>query len=141
MSSWLPISQDSDFSLQNLPYGVFSTEQLSSPRAGVAVGDSVLDIKVLAQRGVFDDLGFDTGTLAHETLNEYAALGRSVHRRVRRHIQEILRSDTSLGHVLRDNEPLRREAVVPLKEVTMHLPMSVAEYTDFFCTPHHARNV
>jgi fumarylacetoacetase len=140
MASWVPVSPESDFSLSNLPYGVFSTEG-SNPRIGVAIGDSVLSLSVLAKEHVFDDLNFDTTTLQASTLNEYAALGRKCHRTVRSRLIEILKEDTKHGDVLRDNQSLREQALVSLDKVQMHLPMKISEYTDFFVGLPHAETV
>jgi fumarylacetoacetase len=74
-------------------------------------------------------------------LNSYASLGLTVHRKVRAHLQELLRSGTTLAHVLRDDDELRANAFVPMEDVTMHLPMNIAEFTDYFTSPYHAKNV
>jgi len=140
MASWVKVSDDSDFSLQNLPYGVFSTTTLG-PRIGVAIGQYVLDLKALAQEHVFDDLDFDVATLGEATLNPYAGLGRDVHSKVRRKLQQLLDENTKLGDVLRDNEKRRELCLIPSDSVTMHLPVHVGDYTDFFIGIHHANNV
>lgn len=140
MASWVPIEKTSDFSLQNLPYGIFSTKD-SDPRIGVAIGEYVLDLKVLAEEGVFPDLGSDIGTLKQSALNAYAALGRSVHSRVRKRLQSLLENTTQTGDVLRDNEQLREKALIPMSGVQMHLPMIIGDYTDFFVGLHHAVTV
>lgn len=143
MASWIPIEAESDFSLQNLPYGVFSATPDQERRIGVAVGNQVLDLKALARNGAFATLGddFDTSSLEEPTLNRYATLGRAVHRKVRAFLQDVLGENTTLGDVLRDNSALRSEALIPIQSVKMHLPVSVGNYTDFFTTPHHAQNV
>lgn len=140
MASWLQVPDDSDFSLRNLPYGVFSTAD-SGPRIGVAIGEYVLDLKVLAQEQVFGDLGFSVATLEEATLNAYADLGRSVHGKVRRKLQQLLEEKTELGDVLRDNQERRKKCLVPLDSVSMHLPVVVGDYTEFFIGIHHANNV
>ena len=140
MASWVPVPENSDFSLRNLPYGVFSTTE-SGPRIGVAIGNYALDLKVLAQERVFDDLEFDVATLEQATLNAYAGLGKDVHRRVRRKVQQLLERDTQLGNVLRDDQQRRNRCVVPLNTITMYLPMVIGDYTDFFIGLHHAVNV
>lgn len=140
MASWVAVPEDSDFSLQNLPYGIFSTG-VSGPKIGVAIGEYVLDLKLLGQKGVFDDLNFDALTLESPNLNAYAALGKDVHHEVRVRLQKLLEEDTQLGEVLRDNEGLRSKALVPLRSVTMHLPMAIGDYTDFFVGLHHAVTV
>ncbi len=140
MASWVEVTETSDFSLQNLPYGVFSTSR-TVPRIGVAIGDCVLDLKVLAQEGVFDDLRFDVKTLEQPTLNAYATLEKRVHSEVRRRLQKLLKKDTQLGNVLRDNRPVRDKAFFPLSDVQLHLPMVIGDYTDFFVGLHHAVTV
>lgn len=141
MASWIEISDESDFSMQNLPYGVFSTSSLDT-RIGVAIGNYVLDLKVLAQKGVFQGLsGFDPSCLQHSTLNAYAGLGRPVHRRVRKFLQDLLGSESSMGHLLRDNVELRSQAFISMNQAQMHLPMVIGDYTDFFVGPHHSQNV
>ncbi|KAK5194672.1 hypothetical protein LTR92_005916 [Exophiala xenobiotica] len=136
MASWVT-EETSNFSLQNLPYGVFSIKG-SKPRIGVAIGDYVLDLTVLAEEGVFDDLDFDITTLKQSTLNEYAALAKSVHSGLRHRLQKLLEKDTRSGKVLRDNQGLRDKALVPLDSAKMHLPMIIGDYTDFFVGLHHA---
>ena len=140
MTSWIEIAGDSDFSLQNLPYGVFSTSALGT-RIGVAVGNNVLDLKLLAHHGTFEGLGFDTSCLQQPMLNAYAGLGRTVHRRVRDFLQDLLGSESSTGKLLRDNAQLRALALIPMDEAQMHLPMAIGDYTDFFVGPHHSKNV
>lgn len=140
MASWINIPEDSDFSLYNLPYGVFSTSE-SSPRIGVAIGDQVLDLKALAQAGVFDDLGFNIDSLQQATLNEYASQGNTLHRKVRQRLQELLKRDTELATVLRDHDHLRGKSLVPLDQVKMHLPMTIGDFTDHFIGLPHAQTV
>lgn len=139
MASWIEIKEDSDFSLRNLPYGVFSTDGPKPPRIGIAIGDHVLDMSVLAADGVFDDIGFDVKTITGETtLNSYAAQGKDVHSKVRKRLQDLLEKETKLGSLLRDNQGRRARALVPMNSVKMHLPMAIGDYTDFFIGLHHA---
>ncbi|KAJ9608504.1 hypothetical protein H2200_007492 [Cladophialophora chaetospira] len=138
MASWVNVPDDSDFSLHNLPYGIFSTSQLS-PRIGVAIGDQVLDLKTLAQAGVFDELKINTDTLQETTLNGYASQGNAVHRKVRQKLKDLLKRDTELGNVLRDHGQLRDKSLVALDRVKMHLPMVVGDYTDHFIGLPHAK--
>ncbi len=140
MASWVPVPENSDFSLRNLPYGVFSTAE-SGPRIGVAIGDHVLDLKVLAEEQVFEELKFDVATLKQPNLNAYASLGKHVHGKVRSKLQQLLDKDTQLGSVLRDNQQRRDKCLVPSDSITMHLPIVVGDYTDFFIGLHHAVNV
>lgn len=140
MASWIQVKPDSDFPLRNLPYGVFSPKS-SGRRIGVAIGDYVLDLKVLAQEGVFSSLGFDTKALEVPVLNTFAGLGKAAHLAVRTRLQDLLDEKTKDGKALRDNAALREKALHSLNDVTMHLPMDIGDYTDFFVGLPHAQNV
>jgi fumarylacetoacetase len=142
MTSWIDSStgDDSGFSLDVLPYGIFSTENLDT-RIGAAIGRYILDLKALAQEGIFTTIDFDSSTLMENTLNSYAALGKQVHRQVRDLLQELLAHDTSRGTELRDNQKRRDRVIVKMSDATPHLPMSIGDYTDFFVGPYHAQNV
>ena len=99
MASWLTISPESDFSIDNLPYGVFSTAKWAK-RIGAAIGDHVLDLKMLLQEvSDFSNLPLEA-TLQKSTLNAYAALPKHVHQTVRSTLQECLSADTRLGAAL-----------------------------------------
>ena len=131
MASWLTIAPESDFSIDNLPYGIFSTAKLAK-RIGVAIGDYVLDLKTLSQEiPDFSNLPLEA-TLQNSTLNAYAAFPRRVHQTVRSLLQEVLSADTQLGATLRDNDELRSKALIHMSQVTMHLPFDIGDYTDFF---------
>ena len=134
MSGWIPIAPDSGFGLENLPFGVFSREG-DTPRIGVAVGASVLDMAAVAAAGVLDDV--IPGALSRfsaSTLNSFLAAGRQVWSDVRTRLQELLAGD---GHELR----LEREALHPMDAVDLHLPFAVGDYVDFYSSLEHATNL
>jgi fumarylacetoacetase len=133
--SFIPIDPASDFPIQNLPYGVFSANGLA-PRVGVAIGDYVLDLWELEQDGRFA-FG-ETGVFAAASLNPFMALGPKAWSRTRARISELLRHDHP---ELRDNDELRKLALIPMKNVKLHLPFAVAGYTDFYSSKEHATNV
>jgi fumarylacetoacetase len=136
LRTFVPVDPTSDFPIQNLPYGVFSTAALPTPRVGVAIGDHVLDIWELEQ-----DCRLDVGPLgifSAPLLNPFMALGPKVWARTRARISELLRHDNP---ELRDNEELRRRALLPMAEARLHLPIAVAGYTDFYSSKEHATNV
>src|ERR1700733_2579944 len=136
LRSFVPVDPTSDFPIQNLPYGVFSTKDGLAPRVGVAIGDYVLDLWELEQDGRLD-VG-DLGVFAGPTLNPFMAPGPKVWSRIRARISELLRHDHP---ELRDNDELRRLALVPMAQVKLHLPIAVAGYTDFYSSKEHATNV
>jgi fumarylacetoacetase len=136
LRSFVPVDASSDFPIQNLPYGVFSAQGGLAPRVGVAIGDYVLDLWELEQDGRLD-VG-ELGVFSAPTLNPFMALGPKVWSRTRARISELLRHDNP---ELRDNDELRRLALVPMTQAKLHLPIAVAGYTDFYSSKEHATNV
>ena len=134
LRSFIGVDAASDFPIQNLPYGVFSARGLP-PRIGVAIGDYVLDLWVLEQDG---RLAVEPGTFAVPALNAFMSQGPKVWTRTRARISELLRHDNG---ELRDNTELRKLALVPMREAKLHLPMTVAAFTDFYSSREHATNV
>src|SRR6201985_2733497 len=121
----------SDFPIQNLPYGVFSANGLA-PRIGVAIGAYVLDLWALAQECRIDVV--EPGVFAQPSLNAFMALGPKVWSKTRGRISELLRHDHP---ELRDNDELRQQALVPMADATLHMPVAVAGYTDFYSSKEH----
>ena len=136
LRSFIPVDPASDFPIQNLPYGVFSTAALPAPRVGVAIGDFVLDLWELAQDCRIDVV--EPGVFAAPTLNPFMALGPKVWSATRARISELLCHDHP---ELRDNGHLRQRALVPIAKAKLHLPIAVAGYTDFYSSREHATNV
>ena len=137
LRSFVPVDAESDFPIQNLPYGVFSARGLA-PRVGVAIGDYVLDLWELEQDGRLAVSQDGPGVFAADTLNPFMVLGPKVWAATRSRISELLRHDNG---ELRDNEALRRRVLVPMTEARLHLPIAVSGYTDFYASKEHASNV
>jgi len=136
LKSFIDVAPDSDFPIQNLPYGVFSTPTSAQKRVGVAIGAFVLDLAALESEGLLK-----TGTdnvFAQGGLNAFMALGPKVWTATRARISELLRHDTA---TLRDNAALRQRALLPRDEVQLHMPFAVSGYTDFYSSKEHATNV
>ncbi|MEZ0610368.1 fumarylacetoacetase [Fibrella sp. WM1] len=135
--TWLPIPADSDFSIHNLPYGVFSTVQRTQPRVGVAIGDQIIDMAVAAQLGTFDACLTDAQrpVFSQTYLNDFIRLGRPVWQQVRRVLQHELSDPASR---LKANA---QHALVAQADATMHLPVQIGDYTDFYSSIDHATNV
>jgi len=136
LRSFIPVDPASDFPIQNLPYGVFSTKDGLAPRVGVAIGDYILDLWELEQdsRLAIGDLG----VFSAPTLNPFMALGPKLWSQTRARISELLRHDHP---ELRDNDELRGRALVSMAQAKLHLPFTVAGYTDFYSSREHATNV
>lgn len=148
LKSWIEVSSDSDFPIQNLPFGIFSPPQELIakrdkaqdilPRVGVAIGDQVLDLLELKKTGVFNALNFDTNVFAKSSLNDFIALGKKTTNAVRDRISKLLEERNP---ELRDDEKTRKKVLHNLKDVQMHLPVQIGDYTDFYSSMEHARNV
>jgi len=137
LRSFIDVAPTSDFPIQNLPYGVFSTMAYPAPRVGVAIGDYVLDLAVLENGGLID-LSPAFGIFAQGSINAFMALGPQVWSKTRARISELLRHDNPQ---LRDNKELRSRALAPMADVRLHLPITVAGYTDFYSSKEHATNI
>ncbi|CAG8528937.1 9804_t:CDS:10 [Ambispora gerdemannii] len=140
MKSFIEISSDSHFPLENLPYGVFSTANNQFPRIGVAIGDQILDLPSITS--LFEkhvpELKNPASVLSQPSLNLFMSLGKPVWQATRKFLQYILSADTP---ELRDNHELRLKAFTPQKDATLHLPATIGDYTDFYASKEHATNV
>jgi fumarylacetoacetase len=136
LKSFIDVDATSDFPIQNLPYGVFSTPDSAQRRVGVAIGDFVLDLAMLEAEGLLK--AAEPGILAQDSLNAFMALGPKIWSATRARISELLRHDNA---TLRDNAAFRQRALLPRKEVQLHMPFAVAGYTDFYSSKEHATNV
>ncbi|MHC2705920.1 fumarylacetoacetase [Bradyrhizobium liaoningense] len=135
LRSFIDVDPSSDFPIQNLPYGVFSANGLA-PRVGVAIGAYILDLWELEQDGRLD-VG-QPGTFAAGSLNPFMSLGPKVWSTTRARISELLRHDNP---ELRDNDELRKLALIPMRDAKLHMPFAVSGYTDFYSSKEHATNV
>lgn len=131
--SWLPISSDSDFSIHNLPFGIFSTAE-RGPRAGIAIGDQIIDLSIALQQEVFNNLNIPPIVFEQLYLNDFIRLGKPITNLVRLRIQSTLCDEES---------PLKDlpAAFVSQADAQMHLPVQVGDYTDFYSSIEHATNV
>jgi len=133
METWIDIPKNSDFSIHNIPFGIFSTKD-SKKRVGTAIGDMILDLKLASDQGVFDNLNFDLNVFENQYLNDFISLGKSITNNVRLTIQKEL-SDS--GSVLRNQSNL----LINQSDAEMHLPLKIGDYTDFYSSIEHATNI
>lgn len=139
LKSWIPVSADSDFPIQNLPFGVFRPRTGGDAHIATAVGDCVIDLHDLSRAGLFaGPLLSKTTALEESTLNAFLALGRPAWREARQTLSALLREDCP---TLRDHPNLRERSVNKMSEVEMLLPCHIGDYTDFYSSKDHATNV
>lgn len=137
LRSWVEIPQNSDFPIQNLPFGIFKTEYMDAG-AGVAIGEHVLDLTYLYENGFLDGLGLPAGVFNQKYLNDFMELGKKSTRAVRERLSELLSVDND---ELSGNKAARELALIPMAEVEMLMPVRVPNYTDFYSSEQHAYNV
>ncbi|MFY0687556.1 MAG: fumarylacetoacetase [Cyclobacteriaceae bacterium] len=136
LRSWVEVPKGSDFSIQNLPFGIFKTNSRSA-RAGVAIGDQILDLGFLQERDYFGALDLPKNVLSQSTLNDFIGLGKQKTREVRNRISELLRADNA---ELRDRENASK-FLIAQSDAEMLIPVTVRDYTDFYSSEQHAYNV
>ena len=133
MKSWLDIPSNSDFSIHNLPFGIFSTKK-KTKRVGIAIGNYVIDLLVCNSLDVFNELKIQNSVFENNFLNNFIELGKDLTSQVRETIQFEL---TNVGSKLKDNS----DCIISIDSVEMHLPVKVGDYTDFYSSIEHASNI
>jgi fumarylacetoacetase len=145
--SWLTIPRDCDFTLSNIPFGVFKHVSSASPQfpsIAIAIGSHILDLNVFSQNSGFSALPEITPhvhVFQNHSLNAFAALGKSFHVQVRAYLQEIFAIGGRFPEVLQNNVELRNKAMFLQDCIEMLLPMEIGDYTDFYAGRVHAFNV
>ena len=133
MNTWVDIPKNSDFSIYNIPFGIFSIKN-SKKRVGIAIGEMILDLKLSSELGVFDHLTFDFNVFENLYLNDFISLGKSITNDVRLTIQKELSDSSS---VLKNNS----NVLIKQSDAQMHLPLKIRDYTDFYSSIEHATNI
>jgi len=136
-SSWLYVSKNSDFPIQNIPFGVFLTKD-DIITIGTRIGDTAIDLGALHQLGYFDGIPLTDDIFLQDTLNDFIADGRKTWRLVRDRIAEIFDAENP---VLKDNNAHKETILFRLDEIEMKLPIYIGDYTDFYASKEHATNV
>jgi fumarylacetoacetase len=137
LKSWVSVPENSDFPIQNLPFGIIGNHILSK-RVSVRIGDYALDLKGLAELGYLKETGFDSSDFDAPFLNPMMKKGKLAVRGLRNRISELLLdSSTSL-----QNNPSQIEQVLHLiSDVEVSMPVEIGDYTDFYSSKEHATNV
>jgi fumarylacetoacetase len=135
LRSWVASANraHTDFPVQNLPFGVFRRRGTAEGfRAGVAIGDQILDVSAAALRELSSGVVAKALTACGEpTLNSYMALGREAWSALRGFLSEVLRAGSPHAQTL-------PAALVPQRDAEYTVPVQIGDYTDFFASIHHA---
>ncbi len=135
--SWLHVDKNSDFPIQNIPFGVFLTRD-DIITIGTRIGDTAIDLGALHQLGYFEGIPLTDDIFLQDTLNDFIADGRKTWRLVRNRIAEIFDNETD---TLKGNSKHKEIVLFRLDEIEMQLPVQIGDYTDFYSSIEHATNV
>ena len=140
LRSWVESANapDTDFPIQNLPFGVFQRTGSPEPaRGGVAIGDQILDVGAAARAGLMEGRTWGSGLVCSSSeLNGLMSMGPEAWTPLRARISHLL----SVAATKEEREKVRRH-LTPLSAVEMQLPARVGDFSDFYASIHHATNV
>ena len=137
IKSWKYVSADSDFSIQNLPFGIY-IDVSGKKIACSAIGDEIIDLAILHQLGYFNGIQLPEKIFQSEFLNNFIALGKSLTRSVRQRLSDLLNENND---VLKKATEHHSSIFKKQTEVVMSLPVQIGDYTDFYSSIDHATNV
>src|SRR5690625_91081 len=135
--TWLETAKDTDFPIQNIPFGIFLTADDVIP-VGSRIGDYALDLAALQQLGYFEGIPLTDDIFLQDTLNDFIALGRKRWRQVRDRIADIFDAENDK---LKNNQEHRNHVLFSVDEIEMQMPVLVRDFTDFYSSKEHATNV
>ncbi len=137
MRSFISIEANSDFTLHNIPFGIFRKKEADYHAACTRVGDTIIDLHQCMLFGLFSDLGMPENIFKSDKLNPFIALGKRVTNKVRTILQDALQISGALEKVSKSEH----QCLVPLEGIEMLLPIEIGDYTDFYSSREHATNV
>ena len=135
--TWLPVSEKSDFPIQNIPFGVFLTKE-DVITIGTRIGDYAIDMGALQQLNYFEGIELTDDMFMQDTLNDFISDGRKTWRLVRNRLAILFDENNA---TLRDNANHRDVVIFKMEDVEMLLPVQIGDYTDFYSSKEHATNV
>ena len=135
--TWINTPENSDFPIQNIPFGVFLTRD-DIITIGTRIGDTAIDLGAMHQLGYFEDIPLTDDIFLQDTLNDFISDGKKTWRLVRKRISEVFDvKNESLQH----NQDHKNIILFTLNEIEMQLPVHIGDYTDFYSSREHATNV
>ncbi|MDP5001309.1 MAG: fumarylacetoacetase [Flavobacterium sp.] len=135
--SWIPVPENSDFPIQNIPFGVFITKD-DVITIGTRIGNCAIDMGALQQLGYFEGIELTDDMFMQDTLNDFISDGKKTWRLVRNRLAELFDENNSK---LRDNKKHRDVVIFKVEDIEMLLPVQIGDYTDFYSSKEHATNV
>lgn len=135
--SWLSVPENSDFPIQNIPFGVFLTKE-DVITIGTRIGDFAIDMGALQQLGYFEGIDLPDDMFLQDTLNDFISYGKKTWRQIRNRLSDIFEINNSQ---LRDNAEHKKIVIFHIDDIEMLLPVQIGDYTDFYSSKEHATNV
>ncbi|SFW68194.1 fumarylacetoacetate hydrolase [Sinomicrobium oceani] len=135
--SWIQVDKDSDFPIQNIPFGVFLTRD-DVITIGTRIGNTAIDLGALHQLGYFEGIPLTDDIFLQDSLNDFISDGKKTWRLVRNRIAELFDINNPK---LQGNEEHKRIVLFTMDEIEMQLPVQIGDYTDFYSSKEHATNV
>lgn len=135
--TWIPIPDNTDFPIQNIPFGVFITKD-DVVTIGTRIGDTAIDMGALQQLGYFEGIEITDDLFMQDTLNDFISMGKKTWRLVRNRIADIFDENNNL---LKENKAHTDVVLFAVSEIEMQLPVQIGDYTDFYSSKEHATNV
>ena len=135
--SWIEVLKDSDFPIQNIPFGVFLTRD-NEITIGTRIGNTAIDMGAMQRLNYFNGIELTDDMFMQDSLNDFISDGKKTWRLVRNRIAEIF---DEKNPILRDNEEHKKIILFKCDEVEMLLPVTIGDYTDFYSSKEHATNV
>ena len=135
--SWLHVAENSDFPIQNIPFGVFLTKD-DITTIGTRIGDFAIDLSALHQLGYFEGIPLTDDMFMQDSLNDFISDGRKTWRLVRNRIADIFDIENK---TLQNNQKHKDIIIFKMEDVEMLLPVEIGDYTDFYSSKEHATNV
>ena len=138
LKSWVEVKPNSDFPIQNLPFGIFKTDKDPEPRIGVAIGEFIVDMNVASGLGATDGIDLPFNIFLKDSLNDFIALGKRITNQVREQLSVFLSESNSS---ILENPIIVENLLVKQSEAQMLIPVNIPNYTDFYSSKEHATNV
>jgi len=135
--SWLSVDSQSDFPIQNIPFGVFITKD-DLVTIGTRIGEYAIDLAAMHQLGYFEGIELTDDIFLQDTLNDFISHGKKCWRQVRNRIADVFDID---NNTLQDNKEHKNIIIFDVNEIEVQLPVTIGDYTDFYSSRDHATNV
>lgn len=137
IKSWIDVPENSDFPIQNIPFGVFKSENVPA-RVGTRIGDQIIDLNALFVLGYLDNLPFTNSDFNTDSLNNLMKKGKKATSDLRNRISKLFNKE---NNDLSSNAHHVQQVIFTVEQVEMCMPVQVGDYTDFYSSRDHATNV